>query len=215
MALVHVAAADRSRREQCRQRREFKAGELLQLGGDPARLLTVIDHVGKRRLLSIPHLQAKRVRSWCAWLLRVGDGQYLSNVGEGKFTSPSDAEQSPTADNPAIARLDAEGDQRRMNKSVEQQELKQSEHHGEEQGSFGMCEEIYDGRPHDGEEDQNQDLGRVAKRREIEFGAAVHPGRDYNFRILGSGHVGGIGLEGRGSGCALRVAQKNWRRFCG
>src|SRR5580658_4626782 len=98
-----------------------------------------------------------------------------------------------------------------MNQSVYQQEFSQSEHHGEEQWSLGMYEEIDDGRPHGGETDPTQSLGRVAERREIEFGAAVHPGRDYNFRIRGSVHVGGIGLEGRGRGCALRVAQKNWR----
>ena len=86
---------------------KFKAGELLQLGGDPARLLTVIDHVDERRLLSILNLQPKRVGSGRAWLLRLGDGQYLSNVGEKRFTSRSDAEQSSTADNPAVARLDA------------------------------------------------------------------------------------------------------------
>ena len=51
MAFVHAAAADRRLRNRVDSdvSVELKTGELLQLGSDPARLLTVIDHVGKRR----------------------------------------------------------------------------------------------------------------------------------------------------------------------
>ncbi len=68
-----------------------------------------------------------------------------------------------------------------------------------------MQQEINDSRPHRSENEQAQNQPRVAKRREVEFGAAVDPGRNHNFRVRRRGHIGRIGLKGRRSDSALEV----------
>jgi hypothetical protein len=86
---------------------ECKAGELFQLGRDPARLLTAIDRIGKRQLVTVLGIEEKRVRGLCAFLLRHRHRQDLRNIGERNFVSCPGPQQAPAVDNFAVTHFDA------------------------------------------------------------------------------------------------------------
>src|SRR5208282_329974 len=96
-----------------------------------------------------------------------------------------------------------------------EEDVKKTEHRSKDPRTLVVPNEVDDCRPHRSEYEENQNPPRVAKRRKMEFGAAVHPGRNDNLRIRWRGHVGGVGLEARRSGCTLCIAQERSRWHCG
>ena len=151
----------------------FQTGESFDLRNDPARFLAAGDFIGERDAAAILGAQANGVRhlSLRATLLSAGDRNNRVDVRDGETLRRPDTKDPFAGSDFAVADADARGPEGDVEQGIDQEQVRKSEHNGENSGSFGKEQEISRSAPDRSESQKKERARGTAKSRKVKFRA--------------------------------------------